>query len=564
MNFSEFKKRPFFIPVLWALFLHLLFAAVAALIVLPAAETDKLREEVLNFKVRSVDTHSVIQSFKRGDDSPVKNPDRTQSFKSISVQSFLKKEPRVPPANPPDALRKKTDLDETLRDPGRNLDALVVQTEENSLKEKIPLKPKSTENSGFAARMAGKHRADAIQFSRSLNKPFQGLFSGHSQNVNIDPEEGMPGFTPSQGSMGNSDIDQGPAESAGELLKYESLDEFLDIQVSTYQDPAGAQNYYLIKIFAKKDAKTLKAMPKEILFTIDCSLSIHPERLEEFKKGITYCLAHFNPDDVFNIVSFKDKVSFFSPQSAPATPENIKTAEKFVAELTASDQTNVYLAFQKIVDIPAGRNPSNVILLSDGRPTHGVIDSRELINSVTRANRNNRPIFAFSGGARVNRYLLDFIAYQNRAWSQFIKKTWDIRKGLAEFYDKIRDPIFLNLRYRLNGLDEGEVFPKSLPDFYRNAEFTLYGKFDEEDQFSMQLLGDVDGKTKELIFSRSLKQAPHGGPEIMKGYAFNKIYYLISQVTAQGRQPQLLKQISDLSKRYGIATPYSPDLESRD
>ena len=105
-------------------------------------------------------------------------------------------------------------------------------------------------------------------------------------------------------------------------------------------------------------------------------------------------------------------------------------------------------------------------------------------------------------------YLLDFIAYQNRGWSQFIKRTYDIEKGLAAFYDKIRDPIFLNLRYRFNNLSEEEVFPKSLPDFYRNAEFTLYGTYDTEDRFSMQLLGDVEEKTKELIFTRSLKEAP--------------------------------------------------------
>ena len=232
--------------------------------------------------------------------------------------------------------------------------------------------------------------------------------------------------------------------------------------------------------------------------------------------------------------------------------------------LTASEQTDVYLAFKKIVNIPLGKNPSSVLLLSDGRPTHGVVDSRELINSVTRANQGARPIFAFSGGGKVNRYLLDFISYQNRAWSQFMKKNWDIRKGLAEFYNKIRDPIFLNLRYRLNGLNEKEVFPKSLPDFYRNAEFTLYGKFDKEDTFSMQLLGDIDGKTKELIFSRSLSQAPKAGVEIMKGYAFNKIYYLISQVTLQGRKPELLQQIKELSKRYGIETPYSLEIEKLD
>jgi hypothetical protein len=172
----------------------------------------------------------------------------------------------------------------------------------------------------------------------------------------------------------------------------------------------------------------------------------------------------------------------------------------------------------------------------------------------------------YSGGSekKVNRYVLDFIAYQNRAWSQFVKERGSIAKGLVEFYSKIKDPIFLNLRYEMNGLEKDEVFPRSLPDFYRNAEFTLYGKYDAQDDFSMQLLGDIHGDTKELIFSRSLSEAEEGGPEIMKGYGFNKVYDLISRVTSEGQKPELMKQIRELSKRYGITTPYSQDLETAD
>ena len=77
----------------------------------------------------------------------------------------------------------------------------------------------------------------------------------------------------------------------------------------------------------------------------------------------------------------------------------------------------------------------------------------------------------------------------------------------------------------------------------------------------MQLLGDVDGKTKELVFTRSLKDAAHGNADIMKGYAFNKVYYLISRLTTEGSNPKILNEINSLSQRYDIQTPYSPDIK---
>jgi hypothetical protein len=266
---------------------------------------------------------------------------------------------------------------------------------------------------------------------------------------------------------------------------------------------------------------------------------------------------------VFNVVAFKDTVQFLSPKSISATPDSILLAEKFVDGLTSNQKTDVYGAFSSIIEKPAARIPSNIILISDGRPTYGVVDSRELINSVTRINAKRRPIFAFSGGAKVNRYLLDFVAYQNRAWSEFVRQTYGIHKSLAAFYEKIKDPVFLDLRYRINNLNEKEVFPKSLPDFYRGAEFTLYGTYAGENEFSMQLLGSIDGKTKELIFTRSLDTAKKGNQDIMRGYAFNKIYDLISRMTSEGQTPQKLAEIEALSLRYGIQTPYSLELAER-
>ena len=80
----------------------------------------------------------------------------------------------------------------------------------------------------------------------------------------------------------------------------------------------------------------------------------------------------------------------------------------------------------------------------------------------------------------------------------------------------------------------------------------------------MQLLGDIGDETKELIFTRALSQAEEGSADIVKGYAFNKIYHLISRVTTEGQSAGVMNAIHELSKRYGITTPYSADLETKD
>lgn len=574
--FEKYRDSPYFAPFMWSFGLHALVLILFSLLFIGAFRFKE--EPVVShvFHMKGVSTEPVKAGYKE----PVKTNrfPTTKTFinaqmpgepavRDIPMQALVEKETAHVEASD-DIDPKKVDLEGAASMSSRDFETILSRSNERQLGERIESKQRSTANSINQKVLAKDKKPDAGSLMAFLQKPLQGLYIDGNDNVNLDPEEGMPGFTPrskGNGSGGDSDYELSGrvGEATRDASTYESVDDFLDIEVATFQDPADQAKYYRIKIFAKKDTK-LKVMPKEIIFTIDCSLSISPDRLEEFKKGIRYCLANLNPGDVFNIVAFREAPIYFSPQSVVATPETTRQAEKFVEGLTSNNRTDVYEVFTSLVKTPLARKPSNIILISDGRPTHGVVDSRELLSSITKLNAKTRPIFAFSGGSRVNRYLLDFISYQNRAWSQYIKKTPNIDKGLAEFYEKIRDPIFLNLRYRLSGLSEGETFPKSLPDFYRDAEFTLFGKFEGENQFSMQLLGDIGDQTKELVFSRSLVQSKDGGPDVMKGYAFNKIYHLISQVSAKGTDTELIAEINRLSKKYGVLTPYSPELEKMD
>jgi hypothetical protein len=571
------RKHPLYEPILLAVLLHVLAVTAALFIRMPGlvaiaervsrqfhVQTIVLkpkapRQQGVIYTRQPMETLKFVEEAKSAEAKPVKE---------VPLGPLAgRKEPAY--QYPVDTVPSADETVESSIEKKEDLEAQLAQTEERQLKEQVG--PKEKPAPGLLSRISEKVTQETpLEETGALNvlqKSLEGTAYYSPDHIAVDPEEGMPGFTPSgEGSREGIAplIVEPPAEPRQEVLKYGSLDDLLDIAVYTYEHPPTGEKYYMIKIFAKKGGPAFEPLAKEVIFTVDASLSISPERLEEFKEGIHYCLKNLNKDDLFNIVVFRDTPEFFSKLSVAPDPVTIKEALRYVSAMTSNRRTDVYVPFQKIVGLPLLRRPSNVLLISDGRPTHGIVDARELINSIARTNKKVRPIFVYSGGAKVNRYILDFIAYQNRGWSEYVRSTFEIDDGLARFYDKIRDPLFLDLRYRLNGLNEGEAFPKSLPDFYRGAEFVLYGTYADEDQFAMQLLGDVKGQTKELIFARSLREAERGGPEIMQGYAFNKIYYLINRLTEEGTNQALLNEIHSLSRRYGITTPYSPELASID
>jgi len=119
----------------------------------------------------------------------------------------------------------------------------------------------------------------------------------------------------------------------------------------------------------------------------------------------------------------------------------------------------------------------------------------------------------------------------------------------------------LQLRYNVSGLNEDDIFPRSLPDFYRNAEFTLYGTYKDENEFSLQLLGDTHEETNEFTVIGSLSDARVGDKDIARNWAFNKIYYLIGLMEYQKDNARILEEINRLCDKFGIQTPYTEGIE---
>jgi len=119
------------------------------------------------------------------------------------------------------------------------------------------------------------------------------------------------------------------------------------------------------------------------------------------------------------------------------------------------------------------RSPSYIIFLSDGWPTQGVTDSRQLINDISRDNAGKTAIFAYSGGS-VNAIFWISSPTKNRGWSEYSEREQFIGKNLAAMYGKIRDPILLNLRYRSAALPMRTYFQKCFRTSFASRIHSLW------------------------------------------------------------------------------------------
>ncbi|MBD3296749.1 MAG: VWA domain-containing protein, partial [Candidatus Omnitrophica bacterium] len=380
------------------------------------------------------------------------------------------------------------------------------------------------------------------------------------------PEQGgyIPDFRPAraerEGIFSGKAAGARGAEAETRIGEYEDVAHLLDVRITVYTDPETGERFFRALIGAA-DGGELSVSPKEIDFLIDTSKSIDEERLDQIKEGVLECVRRLNPGDRFNIMAFKGDQIRFRETSVFVRDRVHNQVRSFLRGLEAAGQTDVENAILELVNEPLPVPASYIILISDGRPTKGAVDSRRIIRQITRANDMRRSIFCFGWGDRMNRYLLDFLSYQNRGWSYFTGNRHDLKTQIADFYERMKDPLLLDVRFFFTGIDAREVYPRFLPDFFRGSPFALYGRMKDEDRFTLQLLGESGGYTKEMIFTADLSRAVKGGPEIARQWAFRKIYYLISRDTIGGVDTRALReQIEYLSDKYNIKTPY--DIES--
>ena len=155
--------------------------------------------------------------------------------------------------------------------------------------------------------------------------------------------------------------------------------------------------------------------------------------------------------------------------------------------------------------------------------------------------------------------MLDLLAYRNKGESHVVDTIDEIPKALPAFFARYQAPLLLGLRADYGRIDEASVYPRTIPDFYRDRPVTIYGRYDRlrDKDFVMRLTGRAMGQSKEVIFRANFEAAGTGDQSISRNWAFEKSYHIIGQMVTGGETPELREELRALGLRYNIRTSYS-------
>jgi len=341
------------------------------------------------------------------------------------------------------------------------------------------------------------------------------------------------------------------------VLYYSFSERDLGINLLTYQPDKKEPGFFMLLMSPRTEISKKDILNKSIIFILDVSGSMSGKKIGQAKEALKYCINHLDKRDRFNIITFSTESKMFKPELVAASRYRWD-AIKYVDKIEAKGGTNINEAILDALQLKNDVNqPISIVFLTDGLPTVGETDIGRIIRNVSEANRKNVKIFTFGVGYDVNTVLLDRIAASSRAMSDYIEPGENIEQKIAAFYDKISHPVMVDLDIDFGDIKVEDVFPRKLPDLFKGAQLTVLGRYESEKKEKIRLTGRIKSKEKSFSYEADFTASNSANDFLPYLWATRKIGYLMDEIRLHGENAELKEEITRLSKKYGVMSPYT-------
>lgn len=335
-------------------------------------------------------------------------------------------------------------------------------------------------------------------------------------------------------------------------------------QLLSYREPGNNKGFFL-GILSPPLAGRKVELDKNVIFVLDSSGSMRGEKMRQAIDALKFCLQSLNPGDRFNIIDYDDTVRPYRQQMIGAAKPNIKDAVAFADGIEASGGTNIYDALATACRMtPSGSDPTYIIFLTDGLPTVGNTDISRIIDNTTRLNEERARLFVFGVGYDVNTHLLDKLSDQNHGLPEYVLPEEDVEVKVSSLASKISHPALTDLALSFNPWRVYDIYPTPVPDLFYGSEIIFTGRFDNQGKSHAIITGRIGGRSVRYEFPVAFNDGSRRHDFIPLLWANRRIGYLLQEMRLHGTNDELLSEVIELSKKYGIITEYTSFLVTGD
>jgi len=403
---------------------------------------------------------------------------------------------------------------------------------------------------------------DASRISPPLLPP--GVRSGHDIQVRVDLDAGMPFReleTPSHAirmerqSPSRASITLSPGDTIPNkdfILRWHVDQKNPVVGWLAHKDEQGGT--FLLTLQPEVSPPLSRTAPREYVFVIDTSGSMHGFALDQCKRVVRKCLKDLGPEDRFQVILFAGSASQLAPAPLDATARNIRKAVRFIDAAAGSGGTEFLPALEKALQAPADPERSRIVLfLSDG-----YIGYETQVLKYMNEHRGDANVFPLGVGSSVNRFLIDAMARIGQGEPFVLLNDEDAKSVVERFFRYVSRPSLTDIQVRFEGVDVEDLQPEVLPDLFDGRPLSIVGRYRDGGRARVVLTGYLAGEPWKQTLTVDLPDRETGDSGLPLLWARRSIE-AISDAMALGEisKEEARERITERALAYSLMSEYT-------
>jgi Ca-activated chloride channel family protein len=289
------------------------------------------------------------------------------------------------------------------------------------------------------------------------------------------------------------------------------------------------------------------------------------EKIEQAKDAMKYIFRNLNDNDRFSLITFSTDVYPYFEGWRDASRGNTADVVDYIDGLDAGGSTNIEAAFSNALDLatPSDR-PFYIVFVSDGLPTVGQTNTADIIEDLSIRNRDiDARIFCFGLGDDVDYPFIDRLAKENNGYTANVAPSQDLEQPLSDFYSKIKSPVMTDIDLEISGVRIYDQIPDHLSDLFLGSQLVVTGRYMGSGRGNIALAGRIGGEQVTYNYPVQFTDSRQND-FIPRHWATRRVGYLLNQIRLYGENQEVVDEVVQLARRYGIITPYTSMLVTED
>jgi len=320
-----------------------------------------------------------------------------------------------------------------------------------------------------------------------------------------------------------------------------------------FTERRGDKTFGLLMILPPNVQASGKRIPREAIYVIDTSGSMHGTSITQAKEALELAIDGLAPEDRFNIIEFNSTArALFKDAQAP-TREHRAEARGWVRALSARGGTEMARALDLALNGgESGERIRQVVFLTDGQ-----VGNEDELFRLIRARLGDSRLFTVGIGSAPNSHFMTQAAQIGRGTFTYIGKVEEVREKMSGLFAKLESPVLKGVKIEWPEGAAAEAWPERIPDLYAGEPVTVSAALDKAVGTARVtgLRGDLPWR-QDLLLEQPTRGSGMGAG-VANLWARDKISSLMDAVREGAPAEETRAKVVELALTHHLVTKYT-------